>query len=157
MLKVGDTIPDFQLPDQNGKPVSPHNLKGTRWVLFFYPKDDSPGCTKQVCSLRDGYRMLKRAGFDVIGVSPDSVRRHQNFARKYTLPYRLLADPELDLIKKIGVWGPKKFMGREYDGLLRTTFIISDQGVIEHVIDKVITAEHSHQVLEIFSEKNSRP
>lgn len=149
MLKVGDKAPKISGMDQHGKAVSLKEYQGRKVVLYFYPKDDTPGCTAQACSLRDDHSALRKAGYEVIGVSPDKEAKHLKFADKYDLPFRLLADPERKVIEAYGVWGRKKFMGREYDGVLRTTFIIDGSGTIEQVIDKVRTKDHAAQVLEM--------
>ena len=147
--KKGEKAPAFSGPDQDGNVVSLSDFKGRKLILFFYPKDDTPGCTAEACSLRDKRTILLKEGYEVLGVSPDTVQKHRKFVDKYDLPFRLLADPDLATIKAYGVWGPKKFMGREYDGVLRTTFLINEEGVIEEVIDAVRTKDHAKQVLEI--------
>jgi len=147
-LKEGDKAPSFSGKDQNGKTVSLSDFKGKRVILFFYPKDMTPGCTAEVCNLGENYSELQKQGFEVIGVSADSEERHQKFISKYELPYTLLADTELEIIKAYGVWGNKKFMGKEYDGIHRTTFIIGTDGVLEKVILKVKTKDHTAQILE---------
>ncbi|MBP9151859.1 MAG: thioredoxin-dependent thiol peroxidase [Flavobacteriales bacterium] len=146
-LKEGDKAPAFSGKDQNGNTVSLSNLKGKRVILFFYPKDMTPGCTAEACNLGENYSELQKRGFEVIGVSADSEVRHQKFIEKYNLPYTLLADTELEIIKAYGVWGWKKFMGKEYDGIHRTTFIIGKDGVLEKVILKVNTKDHTAQIL----------
>jgi peroxiredoxin Q/BCP len=146
-LKVGSKAPELVGEDQFGRPVRLSDHRGEHIVLYFYPKDDTPACTAQACALRDAHATLQEAGFVVIGVSPDTVSRHQKFATKHGLPFRLLADPDLTVTKTYGVWGPKKFMGRTYDGVHRTTFIIDPQGRIARIIEKVNTKEHAHQVL----------
>lgn len=146
-LKEGDKAPNFSGKDQTGKTVSLSDLKGKRVVLFFYPKDMTPGCTAQACNLAENYSELQKQGFEVIGVSADSEERHQKFIAKYNLPFTLLADTKLEIIKAYGVWGYKKFMGKEYDGIHRTTFIIGTDGVLEKVILKVKTKDHSAQIL----------
>ncbi|MCF8460343.1 MAG: thioredoxin-dependent thiol peroxidase [Flavobacteriales bacterium] len=146
-LKEGDEAPAFSGKDQNGNTVSLSDLKGKRVILFFYPKDMTPGCTAEACNLGENYSELQKLGFEVIGVSADSEARHQKFVEKYNLPYTLLADTELEIIKAYGVWGWKKFMGKEYDGIHRTTFIIGKDGVLEKVILKVKTKDHTAQIL----------
>ncbi len=128
------------------------DYKGEKLVLFFYPKDDTPGCTKEACNLRDNYDKLREEGFKLLGVSPDPVKKHQKFIDKYDLPFDLLADVDKEVLKDYGVWGPKKFMGREYEGVHRTTFIIDEKGKIEHVIEKVKTKDHAEQILELYEE-----
>ena len=147
-LKVGDRAPAFKGVDQDGKSVDLGSYAGKKLVLYFYPKDDTPGCTAEACSLRDDHAALRKAGYEVLGVSPDKAAKHKKFADKYDLPFRLLADPEKEAANAYGVWGRKKFMGREYDGILRTTFLIDGKGVIERVISDVRTKDHAAQVLE---------
>ena len=151
-LKEGDKAPDFSGKDQDGKTVSMSDFKGKRLVMFFYPKDMTPGCTAEACNLGENYSELQKRGFEVLGVSADDEKRHQKFIDKYELPYRLLADTELETIKAYGVWGLKKFMGREYDGIHRTTFIIGKDGKLEKVITKVKTKDHTAQILEELGE-----
>jgi peroxiredoxin Q/BCP len=150
-LKSGDKAPDFKGINQNGETVSLADYAGKKLVMYFYPKDLTPGCTNQACNLRDNYESLLAKGFEVLGVSADSEARHQKFIDKYELPFSLLADTEHEVIKSFGVWGPKKFMGKEYEGINRTTFVIDEEGTIEHVIDKVKTKNHTEQVLELFA------
>lgn len=147
-LKEGDKAPAFKGIDQEGKPISLSDYKGKKVILYFYPKDDTPGCTAEACDFRDNYELLVKKGLDVVGVSPDSDTRHSKFVHKYDLPFRLLADTEKKVIQDYGVWGLKKFMGREYDGVHRTTFIIDEKGKIEKIISKVKTKEASRQVLD---------
>lgn len=151
-LKEGDKAPALVGKDQNGEEVTLEQYSGKRLVLFFYPKDMTPGCTAEACNLGENYSELQKRGFDVLGVSADSEARHQKFIDKYDLPFRLLADPELKTIKNYGVWGLKKFMGREYDGIHRTTFVIGTDGKLEKVIKKVKTKDHTAQILEELSE-----
>ena len=148
MKKVGEVVTGSLGIDQTGTEISWDELKGSKVMLYFYPKDDTPGCTAQACNLRDEYSALQRKGVKVIGVSADTEEKHQKFIEKYQLPFPLIADTEKKLIQEFGVWGPKKFMGKEYDGIHRTTFIISEDGVVESVIEKVKTKEHSKQILE---------
>ncbi|MDD2278044.1 MAG: thioredoxin-dependent thiol peroxidase, partial [Bacteroidales bacterium] len=133
--------------DQNGNNISLENLKGVKTVLYFYPKDNTPGCTAQACDLRDNYDMLLSKGYKVIGISADTQQSHQKFIEKYNLPFPLIADTDKQIIKQYGVWGPKKFMGKTYDGINRTTFIIDEKGNIEEVIEKVKTKEHTKQIV----------
>jgi len=147
-LKEGDKAPAFVAKDQNGDTLSLSDLKGKRVVLFFYPKDMTPGCTAEACNLAENYDELKELGFEVIGVSADSAQRHQKFIEKYRLPFRLIADEDRKVIDAYGVWGPKKFMGKEYDGIHRTTFVISPEGKVEKIIRKVKTKDHAAQILE---------
>lgn len=146
-LKVGDKAPDYSGVDQNGEALSPKDYAGKKVVLYFYPKDDTPGCTKEACSLRDGYAELQAAGYEIIGVSPDPVEKHKKFEGKYELPFKLIADTEKKVIEAYGIWGLKKFMGKEYMGVNRKTFIIDAKGKIERIIEKVKTKEHAAQVL----------
>lgn len=147
VLKVGDKAPEFEGKDENGNSLSLTEYKGKKVVLYFYPKDSTPGCTVQACNLRDNYAFLQSKGYEVIGVSADSERRHRNFIKKNELPFKLLADTEKEVIEAYGVWGPKKFMGREFDGIHRTTFVIDENGVIEDIITKVKTKEHTAQII----------
>ncbi len=146
-LKVGDKAPDFTSKDQNGNDVSLSDFAGKKVILYFYPKDLTPGCTTQACNFRDNASLLKDKGFVVLGVSADDEKKHQKFIEKHELNFTLLADTEKDVIKKYGVWGNKKFMGREYDGIHRETFVIDENGVIEHIILKVKTKEATEQIL----------
>ncbi len=147
-LKVGGKAPSFTGMDQHGQPVGLADFAGHKLLLYFYPKDDTPGCTAEACSLRDGHADLQKAGYLVLGVSPDSVARHKRFADKFALPFRLLADTGKETAKAYGVWGWKKFMGREFEGVLRTTFLIDEKGIIEDIIQEVRTKDHATQVLE---------
>jgi thioredoxin-dependent peroxiredoxin len=146
-LKPGDKAPDFKGKDQSGNPIGLSDFKGSRLVLYFYPKDNTPGCTAQACNLRDNYDVLLKQGYKVVGVSADSEKSHVKFIEKYELPFPLIADTEKEILKAFGVWGPKKFMGREFDGVHRTTFIIDEKGVIAEVIEKVDTKNHAAQFL----------
>lgn len=146
-LKKGDKAPEFSVKDQDGNPVKLTDFKGKKLVLFFYPKASTPGCTAQACNLRDNWEYFKQKGFQIIGVSADSEKRQQNFKAKYELPYPLLADEDKEVIDAYGVWGPKKFMGKEFDGIHRTTFVIDENGIIKDVIGKVKTKEHASQIL----------
>jgi thioredoxin-dependent peroxiredoxin len=146
-LKVGDKAPDFSGTDQDGKTLSLKDLKGKKVVLFFYPKDDTPGCTTEACNLRDNYSAFKKKGYTLIGVSADSETKHKKFIKKYELPFPLIADVDHIIIKAYDVWGRKQFMGREFDGIVRTTFVIDEKGVLEKVITNVKTKEHSSQII----------
>ena len=146
-LKVGDKAPEFTAKDNEGNSIKLIDYKGKKVVLFFYPKASTPGCTVEACNLRDNYTRFINNGYDLLGVSADTAKRQQNFIDKYDLPFPLLADVEKTVINAYKVWGPKKFMGREYDGIHRTTFIIDEKGIIEEVITKVKTKEHSAQLL----------
>lgn len=147
-LKAGDKAPDFSAPDENGNIISLSDFKGKKLVLYFYPKDMTPGCTTESCNLRDNYEHMQKQGYEILGVSADDEKRHQKFIEKYDLPFHLLADVDKKVINDYGVWGPKKFMGKEYDGIHRTTFVIDEKGVIEEVITKVKTKAHAEQILE---------
>tara|TARA_Y100000782_G_scaffold111002_1_gene138264 strand:- start:921 stop:1385 length:465 start_codon:yes stop_codon:yes gene_type:complete len=146
-LQEGDKAPDFTGKDQEGNEVSLNNFKGKKLILFFYPKDSTPGCTAEACDLRDNYQAWLAKGFEVLGVSADDEKKHQKFIAKNELPFRLIADTEKEVINAYGVWGPKKFMGKEYDGIHRTTFVINEEGVIEKIFKKVKTKTHSEQIL----------
>ncbi len=146
-LKIGDKAPDFEVNNQKGERVKLKDFLGKKIVLFFYPKASTPGCTMEAKNLRDNYAEFTKKGYDVIGVSADSERRQLNFSVKNELPYNLLADEEKEVINAYGVWGPKKFMGREYDGIHRTTFVIDEKGFIEDIITKVKTKAHTEQIL----------
>ena len=148
MLKVGDKVPDFKGVDQDGNAISYQDFIGKKLVVFFYPKASTPGCTAEACDLRDNENALKAQGYHLVGVSADSVKRQKNFAEKNSLPFPLIADENHDVLNAFGVWGPKKFMGREFDGIHRTTFIIDENGTITDVIEKVKTKEHAKQYLE---------
>ena len=148
-LKVGDTAPKFEGVDQNNKKITDDDFKGSKWVVYFYPKDNTPGCTAQACSLRDGYDTLLSKGIKVFGVSADSVKSHDKFSSKFSLPFPLLADEAKELINSFGVWGPKKFMGREYEGIHRFTFVIDENGLIMHVIQKPKTKDHANEILDL--------
>jgi len=147
-IKEGNKAPDFTARDQNGKKVKLSSFKGKKnIVLYFYPKDMTPGCTAQSCNLTDNYEALQKAGYEVLGVSCDSVKRHQKFIEKYNLAFSLVSDEDQKVVQDYGVWGLKKFMGREYMGITRTTFIIDENGNIEEVITKVDTKNHTSQIL----------
>ena len=138
---------DFQSINQDENAVSLSNFEGKKLVLFFYPKASTPGCTLEACNLSENYSRFVAQGYDVLGVSADSPKRQSNFKNKYEFPYDLLADEDKSVINAYGVWGPKKFMGREYDGIHRITFVIDEKGVIEDIITKVKTKEHTAQIL----------
>lgn len=147
MLKVGDTVPAFSLESDTAGTVSSASLKGKRYVLYFYPKDDTPGCTKEACNFRDNLPLFVGLGVPVFGVSADDTKSHAKFTAKFSLNFPLLADPERTLIDPMGVWGEKTFMGRKYLGVFRTTFVVSPEGVIERVWDKVSVDAHAAEVL----------
>lgn len=148
-LKIGDKAPDFKAVDQDGRSISLSDYKGKKVILYFYPKDNTPGCTDEACSLRDSYDIITSSGYDVIGVSADSEKTHQGFASKHNLPFRLIADTDKKVIDAYGAWGEKKMYGKSYEGILRTTFVISEDGTIENIIDKVNTENHAVQVMEL--------
>lgn len=150
MLKKGDAAPYFSGKDQNGNEVNLSQFSGKKLVIYFYPKDDTPGCTKEACNLRDNYEAMLAKGFSVVGVSPDSEASHKKFAGKYNLPFPLIADPSLGIIKAYGAWGKKSMYGKEYEGLLRTTFIIDENGKVEQVIEKVKTDDHANQIFKLY-------
>jgi peroxiredoxin Q/BCP len=154
MPKEGNAAPVFSSTDANGEPVRLKDLRGQRVVLYFYPKDDTPGCTKEACSFRDTFSEFKKRGITVLGVSPDSEASHKKFAAKYKLPFTLLADKDHVIADAYGVYGEKKFMGRTYMGVNRTTFLIDEKGKIKKVFEKVKPDEHAKEVLEAF-EKSS--
>ena len=147
-LKQGDRVPNFSAKDEQGNTVTLNDYKGKKLVIFFYPKANTPGCTIEACNLRDNYEVLKEKGFELLGVSADSAKRQSNFKNKYKFPFPLLADEDKVVINTFGVWGPKKFMGRELDGIHRKTFIIDENGIVERIIDEVKTKNHSAQILE---------
>lgn len=149
-LKQGDTAPIFTAKDQDGNDISLESMRGKRVILYFYPKDNTPGCTAQACSLRDGKRELEEMGFKIIGVSPDSEKSHQKFIEKHNLNFTLLSDSDHKIAESYGVWGLKKFMGREYMGMIRTTFVIDADGKIEKVFDKVDTKRHLEQIADSY-------
>lgn len=146
-LTKGDKAPFFEGTDQNGNIVKLSDFLGKKLVLFFYPKASTPGCTAEACNLRDNYQMLLVKGYEVVGVSADTVKKQKSFSIAQELPFPLLADVDKTIINAFGVWGPKKFMGREYEGIHRLTFVIDEQGFIEDIILKVKTKEHAKQIL----------
>ena len=147
-LKIGDKAPSFSGRDENGNPINLSDYAGKRLIMYFYPKDMTPGCTTESCNLRDNYEALLEKGFEILGVSADDEKRHLKFIDKHELPFHLLADVDKEVINAYNVWGPKKFMGREYDGIHRTTFVIDGNGIIEAVFKKVKTKAHTEQILE---------
>ena len=147
-ISAGGPAPEFALPDENGKMRSLSDYRGSPVVLYFYPKDDTPGCTKEACNFRDDYSAYEQAGVVILGVSPDTPKSHSKFKAKYNLPFTLLADEDHRVCDLYGVWGPKKFMGKEYTGVLRTTFLIGPEGKILRVFENVKPADHSAEILE---------
>ena len=146
-LKIGDAAPNFSGTDQNGKTHSLADYKGKKLVVFFYPKADTPGCTAEACDLRDNYERFQANNYALLGVSADAAKKQAKFKEKYSFPFPLIADEDHVVINAFGVWGPKKFMGREFDGIHRTTFVINENGIIDEVISKVETKAHSAQIL----------
>lgn len=149
-LKVGDKVPNFNVIDYKGIEINSEKLIGTKYVIYFYPKDSTPGCTVQACNLRDNYQILLEKGIQIFGVSKDSESSHQKFAAKNELPFSLISDEKLVLLNLFGVWGEKKFMGKVFDGIHRTTFCIDEEGIIIGIIEKPKTKIHSEEILEIF-------
>jgi peroxiredoxin Q/BCP len=147
-LKEGDKAPAFEGINQNGNIIRLNDLEGKKVILYFYPKDDTPGCTAEACSLRDNHAELAERGFEVIGVSPDNEKSHIKFKSKYNLPYNLISDTGKKILKAYGAWGEKNMYGKIVEGVLRTTFIINEEGVIEKVFTKVNTKDHAQQILE---------
>ena len=147
-LKVGDKVPNLKSIDQDGNTIQFNEYQGKKLVVFFYPKASTPGCTVEACNLRDNFELLKEKGFELLGVSADNQKRQTNFRNKYNFPFPLLADENKEVINTFGVWGLKKFMGREYDGIHRKTFLIDEKGFVMRVIDKVKTKSHASQILE---------
>lgn len=152
MLKEGNSAPAFKTTNAEGETVALKDLRGQKVVLYFYPKDDTPGCTKEACSFRDAFAKFKKRGIAVLGVSPDGAASHKKFATKYKLPFTLLADTDKSISEAYGVYGEKKFMGRTYMGVHRTTFLIDEKGKIKKVFEKVKPEEHASEVLEAFAE-----
>ena len=146
-LNIGDKAPEINAVDQNGNQITLDQYKGKKVVLYFYPKDMTPGCTAQSCNLSDNYTLLQKNGYDVIGVSCDSIKRHQKFIEKHSLPFNLISDEDQKVVNDYGVWQLKKFMGREYMGIVRTTFLIDENGKIKNIIEKVNTKDHTSQII----------
>ena len=146
-LKIGDKAPNLNIPNQSGENISLENYVGKKLVIFFYPKDMTPGCTAESCDLRDNYNKLLEEGYEVLGISCDNQKSHQKFIEKYNLPFDLASDEEQEVVKAYDVWGPKKFMGREYMGISRTTFIVDENATISEIITKVDTKAHTNQIL----------
>ena len=146
-LEPGDKAPDFKVNDQDGNPVSLSDYKGKKVVLYFYPKDNTPGCTAEACNLRDNYNTFQKQGYEILGVSTDSEKSHQKFIEKQSLPFRLLADTDKEIHEKYGTWVEKSMYGRKYMGTARMTFVIDENGKIERVIEKVKTKDHAAQIL----------
>jgi len=146
-LKEGDKAPELNINDQNGKLHVLANYLGKKVIIYFYPKDATPGCTVQACNLRDNYSTLQKQGYEVIGISDDTEKSHQKFIKKKQLNFNLLADVNKEVLNRYGVWGEKKFMGKTYDGIHRTTFVINEKGIIEKIITDVKTKDHTNQII----------
>jgi len=147
-LSIGDKAPDFSALDQDGNTITLGDYTGKKLVIFFYPKASTPGCTAEACNLKENFQAFQAQGYEILGVSADSAKRQGNFKSKYELPYPLLADEDKKVIQAFGVWGPKKFMGKEYDGIHRSTFVIDEQGILTDIIVKVKTKDHAAQILQ---------
>ena len=147
MLQIGDKMPQFEVMDQNGNAVKSESLIGKKTIVYFYPKDNTPGCTAEACNLRDNYAALQAAGWNVVGVSKDSVGSHKKFEEKYALPFTLLSDPSTELLQAFGAWGEKKMYGKVTLGTLRRTFLFDEQGTLTRIIEKVDTKNHAAQIL----------
>jgi peroxiredoxin Q/BCP len=152
MIKAGDKAPSFTLTDQNGDKVAMKDFGGQKVAIYFYPKDDTPGCTKQACSIRDDYRKVSKAGIVILGISPDDEKKHRRFVDKYDLPFTLLADPDKKALQKYGVWQEKSMYGRKYMGVVRTTFLIDEKGKVLSVIEKPKVADHAGEILDGFGD-----
>jgi peroxiredoxin Q/BCP len=146
-LTEGTPAPDFTTEDQAGNTITLSKLKGQKIILYFYPKDDTPGCTAEACSLRDNYKLLKEKGYHIFGVSPDKAASHNKFIDKYKLPFPLIPDTDKIILNTYGVWGPKKMLGKSYEGVIRTTFVIDEKGIIQKIITKVDTKDHAGQLV----------
>lgn len=146
-LKKGDRAPEFSGLNQNGKKIALQNFRGKKLILYFYPKDNTPGCTAESCNLNDNYQFWLSKGYEVVGISPDSVSSHKKFAEKFQFGFNLIADPETEILNAYGVWGEKSMYGRKYMGVFRTTFVIDEEGIIADIFDKVDTKNHTDQIL----------
>jgi thioredoxin-dependent peroxiredoxin len=153
-LQAGDKAPDFKTKDQDGNTVSLKDYRGRKVVLFFYPEDDTPTCTQEVCNLRDNYTVLQKEGYTLLGVSPDDEKKHKKFEEKFSLPFTLLVDTDLKIANKYGVWGEKQMFAHKFMGIKRTTFLIDEKGKIVHVIKKVLSKTHTAQILKGWNTKN---
>ena len=147
MIQIGDKMPEFEVMDQNGNMISSKDFIGKKTIIYFYPKDNTSGCTQEACNLRDNYEAMTAKGYNVVGVSKDSVKSHKNFAEKYDLPFTLLADTSTEIIQTFGAWGEKSLYGRKYMGTLRMTFIFDENGILTQIIEKVDTKNHAGQIL----------
>ena len=152
-LEIGDQVPEFIGVNQHDQKIASLDFIGSKWAVYFYPKDNTPGCTAQACSLRDGNAELLKNGIKVLGVSADSVKSHDKFSTKFTLPFPLLSDESKEVINIFGVWGPKKFMGREYEGIHRVTFVMDEKSKVLHVIKKPKTKDHANEILQLLNLK----
>lgn len=152
-LKEGDKAPVFSGNDQQGKKVSLSDFKGRKVIIYFYPQDDTPTCTIEACNLRDNYSLLKKEGFVILGISPDSEKSHKKFAAKFDLPFTLIADPEHIIIDKYGVWGQKQLFGREFMGVLRTTFLVDEHGMIRKIFEKPKNSTHAEEIIAAWNEQ----
>lgn len=148
MLNIGDAMPRFEVVDQDGNVVSSEDFKGKKTIIYFYPKDNTSGCTAEACSIRDNYGRFLAEGYNVVGVSKDSAASHKRFAQKYELPFTLLSDPSTQILQDFGAWGEKKMYGKVSMGTLRKTFIFNEEGVLEKIIEKVDTKNHASQILD---------
>ena len=148
MLKIGDRMPFFEVMDQDGNTFSSAQLLGRKTIIYFYPKDNTSGCTAQACNLRDNYSKLVAEGYNVVGISKDSVKSHKNFASKYDLPFTLLSDTSTEILQSFGAWGEKTMYGKKVMGTLRKTFIFDEEGILVKIIEKVVTADHAAQILD---------
>lgn len=156
MLSIGDIIPTFELENELSELVTDQSLLGKKKIFFFYPKDDTPGCTREACSIRDNYKKIIAKGFEIYGVSPDKVKKHNSFIEKYELQFRLLADVEKKMLKDFEMWGPKTFMGKEVTGVYRTTILVDEKNKIVSIIEKVKTKEHGQQILNAIADLESK-
>ena len=152
MLKEGDKAPAFSAKDQNSKKISLADFKGKKLVLYFYPEDDTPTCTIQACNLRDNYSLLKREGFEVVGISPDDEKKHKKFEQKFSLPFTLLADPSHKILEKYGVWGEKQMFGNHYMGVHRTTFLVDEKGIIRKIFSRPKNKAHAEEIVKSWKE-----
>lgn len=154
-LQPGDKAPAFSGKDQNGNTIALKDFKGKKLVLYFYPHDNTPTCTVQACNVRDNYAALKKAGITIIGISTDDVNSHKKFETKHQLPFPLIADTDLKMVNAYGIWGPKKFMGRVFDGTHRTSFLIDEKGIIRHIISKPKAKMHAAEILDAWKQLTS--
>ena len=153
-LKIGDSAPDFKLSDKEGKLFRLSDFKGKKVAIYFYPKDNTPGCTKQACNIRDNFSVLEKEGIIIIGISIDDEKSHEKFVDKYNLPFILLSDKEKEVVNKYGVYGEKSFMGKKYFGTSRKTFLIDEEGEIVHIIEKPKVSNHAQEIIDCFKIKN---